>query len=1757
MPYISSSVPVALPDNATVSSFCKTHNIDQKSLYSVGWAVILKLYFDSSLFILTESRSSEPDATPAITLLEYRSDLSESATSFALRTFDRETDQVLFKIDTEAFDFSIQKIWTTVTINADSRTFWQDESAHTPEVDNVARTFSKVIESMIKDPERTLSQLEVLSELDNRLLSQWSKETPTPNNECLHHLFEASAHLNPEKEAIVSWDGRLSYKELDQITNKLARLLVDEFRLGPESIVPLCFEKSIWAVITMIAVLKSGASYACMDPQHPADRKEYMVRTIEAEFVLTSALNAPTITSVPAIIVDESLLSGSRYTSDALHVAVRPDNACIVAFTSGTTGNPKSFVHEHVSMCTGILSNAPLQGLNSSDIRLFQWAAYTFDVSITEIYAPLIFGATVCIPSEEERLNNVEEAMNRMAVNWAYFTPSFARFFRRYSVPGLKRLILGGEAVTVDDVRGWVDKVPVFNAYGPAESTIWFLEPQYGKSETISIGKPVNTLAWIVQPNDVNQLVPVGAIGELLFEGYGLFREYIKNPQKTQDSLIEPPTWRSTFPNPGCKLYKSGDLVRYLPDGTMTYVGRKDTMVKLRGQRMEIEEVEVLLRRNLPDEIQSSAAVVIPSGEVKDPVLVAFLCIPDENKFGTVSEIGVMLQRELAKAFPGFMVPKIYVPIPEMPYNASRKLDRSKLKHMASKMTLRELASFVRPRKANGDRQELSKIQKTVRQLWADVLSVDSEHIGPKDNFFSLGGTSMAALKITAMGRERGIAFSYRDIFRTASLEELSEVTKSCTSTSDDIVKPFSLLDANSISSIKLAGAKQACTDISRIRDIYPALPQQEGLWALSLAREGDYMAQFILSLNDAVDVDRFLATWKLVVQRYPIFQTRFMQHDGQTYQVVIDEEVEIVKSSSMKEYLQADTVRRMDFGDALMRYALIEAETEKPRFVWTAHHATYDGQSLMLFLNNLADTYESEDAQPIQGFQKFVQYVQKEDEATSIEFWRSQFHDTVSSHFPSPSSDLVNPSSVYNRSIQFSRKLSSRITTSTILQSAWQLAVAQASQSADISYGVVLAGRTAPVQDIQTLVAPTFVTLPIRAKFTADQTVEDFLKATQSGNIDMMPFEHTGIQKIRRMSSQCFDACQFQNVLIIQPEEDCSFERLFQWDDSTGGLQRANNFPLMWICYLTGEGVEIAASFDKSFISEPAVSDLAHSFESFIHLLCLEEDTRLLSSVSNIKRWYNNCPAAPKPVSETRTSKKSRSRSSSPEHTVYELALRKALAKLLSITPGDVDMNTSFLSHGGDSILAMHLMATLKSQAMTLSVHQILQPCTLRELAPLMQSKGPKVQRKASVVEEPTSSLSSQFSKSHNEVPLILATMEATSFQKQVFHSQKSNPNFYQTHTEFGLSDRVTFTQLQQAWEEVVSNNDILRTVFLSKDDENEVLQVILHEHAPTIKVIRCQESQVLQVLRLVPAPRYGPFEPRHAITARVNDSHTVSHFRLDIDHSLMDGTTFILLCHQLEKALRGNKVAKTPSMAPIIEMQKQATLTPSFHYWNSYISKMKAIPIGRPPFDFANATYHSHITTMDIAGQVATFCKLHQITSAALFRYAWANVLKSISSSPLVGFGYLVSSRDPSVDGAQEMMGPLCHILPCRFDMASISSNSQGLSMMQNDSLMAIEHQQVPLSEVCPKDVTAKAYFTTIINHRRFAATATDVPLLKDFGTYDPMDYEIVLAIQDNQDKVEFEINYWSPIITDERAKHVGCTFAAVLTEILQMLL
>ncbi|CAE7003018.1 Cyclosporine synthetase [Pyrenophora teres f. teres] len=677
------------------------------------------------------------------------------------------------------------------------------------------------------------------------------------------NLFAEQVLAQPNAPAICAWDGKMSYSVLDNLSTTLAGYLV-KIGVKPEDVVPLCFEKSMWTVVAMLAVLKAGGAFAPLDPDHPASRHKEILRQTSARVVLVSAQHSARWASSSCHVVTLSEASISQLTADddLPNFSATPGNAAYILFTSGSTGIPKGVVLEHRAVSTSCLGHGRAFGITDQS-RVLQFTSYTFDFCMAEIITTLLYGGCICVPSDRDRRSDLAKAINAMGANWALLTPSVAQLLNPSDVPTLKILVIGGEQVTSTDWNRWPTSVQLINGYGPTECCIVCAGYTTTQAFTTgTIGRAIASVSWVVDPENHHKLAPLGSVGELLVEGPILARGYLNDAEKTAAAFIEDPAWLMD----GCqgyagrhgRLYKTGDLVQYNDDGNLVCLGRKDSQVKLRGQRIELGEIEHHLRECLPEATQMAVEVILPSEESKHATLAAFVRLEQDY-----CHIPAVVDA-LAERLPTHMIPTIFITLEVFPMTTSGKTDRKVLREIGASFTPQQLAN-VRTSRQGQKRQPTTPAERAMQQLWAGVLAIAPDSIGLDDSFFRLGGDSIAAMKLVGEARRAGIQLTVADLFRNPRLDQLTAAATASTHAS-----PVSIPQVEHVGPVAQSFAQGR---LWFLEELHPGLT-----W---------YLMPLAVRIRGPLDLPALHSALLAVERRHETLRTTFATVDGASVQVV------------------------------------------------------------------------------------------------------------------------------------------------------------------------------------------------------------------------------------------------------------------------------------------------------------------------------------------------------------------------------------------------------------------------------------------------------------------------------------------------------------------------------------------------------------------------------------------------------------------------------------------------------------------------------------------------------------------------------------------------------------------------------------------------------------------------------------------------------------------------------------------------------
>ncbi|PYI15152.1 acetyl-CoA synthetase-like protein [Aspergillus violaceofuscus CBS 115571] len=1104
----------------------------------------------------------------------------------------------------------------------------------------VATAFLDVVANIVRHPaDRILGDLDtaILSPQDLATIWERNAEVPAALPSSVPALIACQVERQPDALAVCAWDGDFTYRQLDESSSRLAHHLL-ACGVRPHSILPLCFEKSRWVPVAMLGVLKAGCAAVTMDPEQPEERLRLVVQKTQAVILTSPACQDLARQLRPEVIIldGRSLQAMPPLLPDGLSLpTINPTDSLYLVFSSGTTGTPKGSVMSHQNACSAIYHQQACIGLPPSEARILDALSYAFDAPWFTFLHGLTSGGCLCIPSDTQRKEDLAGCIRGLGANYAILTPSVARLVDPPTVPSLEALGLGGEAIQTEDVTRWTSHVTLFGYYGPSECTICATIHRFKDrtDEPRMLGHSVGMRAWVVDPVHGRSLTPLGGTGELCLEGPLVGQGYLDEPEKTAASFVEDPGWLLRGAGPGYpgrrgRVYHTGDLVRCRTDGSMLYVGRKDTQVKIRGQRVELGEVEYHFRQTLPAGVDGPGTVVVEfvlfQGSTS-PVLVAFIPLGHEATASAQSTRAALArctdgaEERLIKRLPTYMIPRMYVPVAEIPLTTSGKTDRRSLQHVASSHTLEQIAALQPSRHMR--RAPTTEMERHLQGLWATILDIDPATIAATDNFLRMGGDSIAAIRLVQLAGEQDILLTVAAVFKSPTLCEMSQVAKlGSVSSQNDPIPPFSLLNAEMDASQARVQVAALCElSPSSVEDVFPCTPLQEGLLSLTVKHQGDYVNRQVFALHSEVDPARFRNAWNKVSLSTSILRTRIVDLPGQgLVQVITSELPEWHHGRSLDDLVDEDRQRHIALGTPLARFGLVaNADVngdQQQYFLLTLHHALYDGWSLPLLLEEVAKAYYETPAANLVSFKSFVNHV-TELGAEADSYWQSTLDGLTAVPFPSLPSPLYQPRAqdILEHDISGLQWLQNHITPATAIRAAWALLTAHYTQSTDVVLGSTVTGRQAPIHRIELVEGPTITTVPVRIPIDGKMSLAGLLDQVQEQSIDMIPYEQVGLQRIRRLSADSEQACQFQTLLVVQPAPEptssLGYARLFHEEEDPTASQTAlnnfNSYALLLQCQLMPTGVAIQMSYDSHVMPQPQMHHLARQFENILRLLC------------------------------------------------------------------------------------------------------------------------------------------------------------------------------------------------------------------------------------------------------------------------------------------------------------------------------------------------------------------------------------------------------------------------------------------------------------------------------------------------------------------------------------------------------------------------
>ncbi|MFV5997267.1 amino acid adenylation domain-containing protein [Streptomyces sp. NPDC056231] len=1053
----------------------------------------------------------------------------------------------------------------------------------------------QICHAVVTEPQQSLARLTLLTDEERaRALGEWSTGTTTAVEPVLlHELVEAQVRATPDSVAVVHEDGQLTYAELDRRANQLAHWLCDR-GVGPDVLVGLCLERSLEGIVGLLGILKAGGAYVPIDPRYPLDRMEYVVEDARLHLMLTqsSLLSRLPGDDLETLCLDTGWSAVASGPATAPATAVTPENLAYIIYTSGSTGRPKGVMvaHRCVQHIVPWIRHHPCFDRRQN---VLQVASTSFDFSVWEILLPLVTGGTLHIPAAGVRMigTDLQAILAERAIESLNFTPgALATLPTDDPLPRLRTLVVGGEAYSADLIRTWAPGRTFFNVYGPTETTVFATGGRTDEHlDVIHMGRPItNVRLYVLDP--YMQPVPAGVPGELCIGGVGVTRGYMNRPDLTAEYFVADPFGEE----PGGRLYRSGDLVRYLPDGSIEFVERIDNQVKIRGFRIELGEIETVLEQH--PLVHNCAVLAQPDGPGKR--LVAYAVV--DQDFRHTAEAQETLRAHLREQLPAYMVPSAFVFLDELPLNSNGKLNRRVLP-LPEDGPAATLPASALPR---------TRTEAKLAEIWEEVLG--HRPIGAFDDFFDLGGHSLLAVKVAARVRRTfGVDLPVRVLFEQPALARVA-------------AELDTLLEAREpYAAVPLA-------PVPRDEPI-PATFDQQRLWYMDRLHPDSslYTVGWLLHRPVAMDPARLRRALEELIARHEILRTTFREGQGRVWQDIAETGTVVLteadlsaqpperRPESVKDVTRDLWTQTFDLAEGpLFRTLLVRLSDDEALLAFSAHHAVFDGYSVGILNEELLRIYDAlgpdgppMPAPPALQYADYAvwqqQWLEEERLRPHLQYWKEQLADAPA--LISLPTDHPRPAVQEFRGANLARSLppelveqlervssENRTTHFVVLLSAFAVLLSHYSGQNKVVIGIPVANRSRV--ETEPLIGFLVNTVALCVDLEGDPDFSDVLAQVRWKLLEAQSRQEVPFDRI---------------VEELKPERSLSYSPVFQvmftgldklFEDLPGTQEQP-----AWIHDVTEDGIGVA-KFDLGLSIQQRDGELQYTFEYSTSLF--ERDT-------------------------------------------------------------------------------------------------------------------------------------------------------------------------------------------------------------------------------------------------------------------------------------------------------------------------------------------------------------------------------------------------------------------------------------------------------------------------------------------------------------------------------------------------------------------
>ncbi|OJI99544.1 hypothetical protein ASPVEDRAFT_125172 [Aspergillus versicolor CBS 583.65] len=1515
------------------------------------------------------------------------------------------------------------------------------------------------------------------------------------------YWLEANAKTNPDWPAVevatsITDKGvvkdSMSYARLDSEANKVAAYLAS--RGFQNRLIAVCGTPSLLLYPITLGIFKSGNAYMPIDEGLPEDRKFVMIEDGNSPIVFTESSLYHTFANIPqtceAIRFDDQSFQDilSQMPSEDQSDPAELNDPAYVLFTSGSTGKPKGVVVTRGNLSSFLQSWSELVMRIAPDTlslggrgRFLALANRAFDPHIAEMFGPWCFGMATCAADRTLLLDDLQGALVQWDITHASFVPSVLDQMNILpsDVPKLRYISVGGEKISQRVLDTWVADtgVSLVNAYGPTEVTIGCTFAHVNEDTNMrNIGTPLSACTCHVLVPDSLHHALRGQVGELCFTGSIVAKGYMDRPDAK--GFV-------TGPN-GEHMYRTGDMGRMMADGSIEYFGRSDDQTKIRGQRLELGEVSEVVRASSP------VAVDVVSMIVKHPALarsqlVSFIARSVRNKgaelaiiYPDIATLANDLRRACEKRLPVYMVPEIVLPITNIPLaRLSGKADSKELRRIFGTLSLDEVLrgnSLVSASDAPVVDRALTAEEERIIEEIARIGTIDGSLIKPHTNIFEIGIDSLGVIGLSVRLRAAGYDASVAAIMNSPVVEQLALLPKRDDNISAQTADKDWEQRLNSLKSKFIEMHPEAVNTQVSVR---PCLPLQEGLVARSMNNDDEdlYVNHVLLKLKEDVQPDLLQSAWSVAAANNEILRTAFAALDSEIVQIVFPAEgstlewaqqrfdgIEQAKGSFISQYRSiARNIIQNISTTPPVRFNVASSQSGQPLLLLVSmHHSLYDGESFGMLLDDVAKHYAGVSPPERGSPSAFIQHVHSQSLDKSKSHWEEELSGCSPTLFRNDTSDVGEPVTIDRTSIsalsdikRYAANL--RTTVPSLMQSIFALLLADSINSSDITYGLVLSGRSVSVPGAESVLLPCITTIPARLNTKGLNTVEEVIAYAQRTSANSLEYQHTSLRYIQQWVNSgkpVFD-CLFSFVKTTQPPVNAPWEEL------------ASDMPMEYPLALEVEADEaqdqlhLHCGFTSAFGSRSRVDNLVEKMDVVLSTIINGESLSLES--------FN--------LSQTSI------QTNKPEEKVWndnawsqlEQSIRQIVADFCGLGIDVVLKGTSFLRLGVDSVTAIQLSKRLRTDGVPVSSRDIMRYSCVGALAQNVLEKTNSVPHAAEPAKK-SEILDISAYASHarllNSQDTIEGIFKCTPLQSSMITQTLGLSGAVYVHPHIvKLSETCNVDTLASALQKVIDANDILRTSFhFIQELGGQWVGAVHSQYCPewqesSISADGDVDATALDVLRLDEESAFSIPPLRAAIIHRSSERF----FALVTHHSLYDGTSLRFIFEDLMLAHQGLPLPRRSRFADsahrISQGQEEACT-----FWTESLQGYKVTEV--PPLPESDSSPHMFFSEarveLDISS-IANACQALEVTVQTAALLSYAKVIAKLTGQRDVVFGHVLARRSGDALDEDQTIGPLFNTVAQRIDLGSkLTTNREMLQRLQRFSADSQDFQHASLRTI-----------------------------------------------------------------------------------------